>query len=263
MVKSRTESPRIFTPEYYARMRDLEAASWWNDAMRDIESMLLDRARIESRGFFVDAGCASGQTMVWFLRDHPDWKGIGFDIAVEGLDFARDNGLNVSRATALQLPLRDSSVDLIISLDTLQHLPLDGGDTSALREFFRVLRPGGVLLLRTNAQSFPRARDDKEFSFRKYDAHTLRRKLSAVGFDVRILGRCNALLGLAEISRELKASREMKSDYHGILAKPESRSGFLDGLKKGWLRLEGRAVAAGFSLPLGRTILALAEKPAR
>lgn len=263
MAKRLNDSPLIFTAEYYARMRELEAASWWNAAMRDIESTLLSRSRIPSTGLFVDVGCGSGQTMAWFLRDHQHWKGIGFDVAADGLDFARNNGLHVSRATALQLPLPENSVDLIISLDTLQHLPLDGGDASALREFLRALRPHGFLLLRTNAQSFPRARDDREFSFRKYETHTLRRKLLDAGFDVRILGRCNALLGLAEIPRELNASRQMKSDYHGILAKPEPRSGFLDGLKKAWLRLEGRAVAAGVSLPLGRTILALAEKPAR
>src|SRR4030095_5096768 len=28
-------TPRIFTPEYYARMRELETSGWWNAAMRD------------------------------------------------------------------------------------------------------------------------------------------------------------------------------------------------------------------------------------
>ncbi|MFN2602133.1 MAG: class I SAM-dependent methyltransferase [Gemmatimonadaceae bacterium] len=252
---------RIFTPDYYARMRELEATSWWNEAMRDIAGMLIDRARIPSSGIFVDAGCASGQTMNWFVRRHPGWRGIGFDIAADGLEFAHKTGLRVSQATALSVPLRNNSVDLVISCDTLQHLPLDGGDASALREFFRVLRPGGALLLRTNAQSFPRAREDKEFSFRKYDPRSLRAKLFDAGFLTRVLGRCNAVLGLAEIPRELRAARTASGDYHGILAQPGGSLSVLDGLKKAWLRFEGRAVLAGLSLPLGRTLVVLAEKP--
>ena len=39
-------APRIFTPEYYARMRDLEDASWWNAGMRDVAALLLDTARL-------------------------------------------------------------------------------------------------------------------------------------------------------------------------------------------------------------------------
>lgn len=254
-------SPRIFTPEYYARMRELEATSWWNEGMRDIAKMLLDHARLPPTGIFVDVGCGTGQTMDWFLRGHPGWKGIGFDIAADGLQFAHEADLRVSQANALYLPLSDASVDLIVSLDTLQHLPLDGGDASALREFFRVLRPAGVLLVRTNAQSCPRAREDKEFSFRKYEPHALRTKLFDAGFLIRILGRCNAVLGLAEIPRELRAAKNSSGDYHGILATPKPRSGFADRLKKAWLRFEGRAVAAGLSLPLGRTLFVLAEKP--
>ena len=242
-------------------MRELEATSWWNEGMRDIAEMLLDRSRIPSSGIFIDAGCGTGQTMDWFVRRYPGWKGIGLDIALDGLEFAHEAGLPVSQATTLRLPLADNSVDLVISLDTLQHLPLDGGDASALREFFRVLRPGGALLLRTNAQSFPRAQDDKEFSFRKYEPRSLRAKLFDAGFLTRVLGRCNAVLGLAEIPRELRAARNTSGDYHGILAQPRRRSGFVDRVKKAWLRLEGRAVAVGLSLPLGRTLFVLAEKP--
>ena len=36
-----TEPPSIFTPEYYARMRELEQGSSWNAGMRDIAALLL------------------------------------------------------------------------------------------------------------------------------------------------------------------------------------------------------------------------------
>lgn len=87
----------------------------------------------------------------------------------------------------------------------------------------------------------------------------MRSRLTDAGFDIRVLGRCNALLGLAEIPRELAAARH-ESGYHGILSKPNRAVGIAQRVKRGWLRLEGRALAAGLSLPLGRTPFALCKK---
>lgn len=228
--------------------------------MRDIAEMLLHRSRIPDTGVLLDAGCGSGQTMSWFLGQHPRWTTIGLDVATDGLQAARGDLLPVCCASTLHLPLADKTVDLVVSLDVLQHLPLDGGDATALEEFFRVMRPGGTLLVRTNAQSFPRTRDDKEFSFRKYEPEDLRRRLSEAGFEILVLGRCNALLGLAEIPRELGAARRQGAGYHGVLAEPSRSAGISHKLKRGWLKLEGRALTSGLSLPLGRTLFALCKK---
>jgi SAM-dependent methyltransferase len=252
-----TAPPRIFTPEYYARMRDLESVSWWNAGMRDIAARLLDKAQLPARGAVLDAGCGSGQTMLWFLSAHPDWIATGIDISPEPLAAARAARVSVQRASALELPFAQGAFDLVIALDLLQHLPLDGGDAKALSEFRRVLRPRGVLLIRTNAQSFPRTRDDPEFSYRKYERDRLGRRLVAAGFEIVILGKVNSLLGLAEIPRELRAKRSGSPSYTGLLSVPEEKPGIAHLLKKGWLELEGRATAAGWQLPFGRTIFAL------
>lgn len=238
-------------------MRELETSSWWNEGMRDIAGMLLARAHLPAKGLMVDIGSGAGQTMSWFLASHPEWQSIGIDISLDALALARQNNLPVCQATALRSPLADSSAQLVISLDVLQHLPLDGGDSEALAEFARILSPRGVLLLRTNAQSIPRTEDDKEFSFRKYDPKMLRRRLVAAGFDVELLGRCNAVLGLAEIPREVRAARHQKHDYHGILAGPSRNPAVVHSLLRNWLRFEGRAMIAGIPLPLGRTLFAL------
>lgn len=255
--RSKLNAPRIFTPGYYARMRDLENVSWWNAGMRDIAGMLLDRVEIGETGAMLDAGCGSGQTMSWFLRANPKWSAVGVDVATDGLTAARESGLVVQRASVLELPFGDDTFDVVITLDVLQHLPLDGGDVKALKEFARVLRPGGTLLIRTNAQSFPRVSDDRQHSYRKYEACELGNRLAAARFDVRILGRVNALLGLAEIPRELRAKREGSPAYLGILAQPRSEHGAIRALKQGWLKLEGRALAVGWQLPFGRTIFAV------
>jgi SAM-dependent methyltransferase len=246
----------IFTPEYYARMRENEADGWWNAGMRGVAEMLLADAGLPQAGVLLDVGCGSGQTMRWFLRDRPRWRAAGLDVAGEGLHAARSLGQAVSRASALALPHADASADLVVTLDVIQHLPLGGGDRAALAEMRRVLRPGGWLLLRTNAQAFPRTTDDPAHDFHKYEPGELRAKLEGAGFRVHRLSRLNAMLGLAEIPREWRATRRRGAGYHGILT-GAPRHGRLDPLLAAWLRLEGRAVRHGWRLPLGRAIVAL------
>lgn len=250
-------APRIFTPDYYSRMSALESDSWWNAAMRDTAARLLAEADLPAEGLALDVGCGSGQTMSWLRTLHPAWRFTGIDIALEGLRAARAGREDVARASALRLPFPTGCADLVVTLDVVQHLPLPVGDLEALAEMRRVLRPGGWLLLRTNAQAFPRTDDDPAAQFRKYDERSLQAKLQAAGFEPVRLSRINAVLGLAEIPRELRARRASRTaGYHGLLAEPRGR-GSVDQLKRWWLRIEGRAVALGIRLPIGRTILSL------
>ena len=252
------KGPTIFTSEYYARMRELESDGWWNAGMRDVAAKMLLDAELPSTGTVLDVGCGSGQTMAWFLASHPGWRATGIDVAPHGLRAARSLGLrDVLLASALDLPFGAATVDLAITLDVVQHLPLGGGDVAALREIRRVLKPGGYLFLRTNAQAFPHASDDPAYDFHKFRPAELRAKLQAAGFSVLRLSRLNALLGLAEIPRELRATRSDGVGYHGILARPSGSRSMATTLKRSWLRLEGAAVRRGWRLPLGRTIVGL------
>lgn len=257
-----TDAPRIFADDYYQRMRLLESASWWNAGMRDIAAALLDRAGLGDRGILLDIGCGSGQTMTWFMDRHRGWTAVGLDIAQEGVTAAKAAGLAVVTGNALQLPFDDESCDLLVTLDVLQHVPLARGDTTAISEMHRVLRPGGVLFVRTNCQSIPRTTDDPANDFRKYEPGDLRAMLLSAAFEVITLSRANALLGFAEVAREIRATRHGGKGYHGLLAVPGSPGGLAYSAKRAVLRMEARLIKAGIELPFGRSIVALCRKPA-
>jgi SAM-dependent methyltransferase len=76
---------------------------------------------------------------------------VGVDIDPAAVERARDYYRGVARARFVEgsvasLPLADASVDLVVSFETVEHLPATE-QPRMIGEFARVLAPGGLLLL--------------------------------------------------------------------------------------------------------------------
>lgn len=76
---------------------------------------------------------------------------VGVDIAPEAVAHARATYANVARlrfeaGSAAALPLADASVDMVVSFETIEHLPPDD-QPRMIREIARVLTPGGIVVL--------------------------------------------------------------------------------------------------------------------
>lgn len=77
----------------------------------------------------------------------------GMLAALRSLTAELDLNASVSHADAMELPFPDATFDLVFANHMLYHVP---EPATAIREFRRVLRPGGVLVAATNGEGHMR-----------------------------------------------------------------------------------------------------------
>jgi SAM-dependent methyltransferase len=89
-----------------------------------------------------DIGCSTGYLLADLRSRLPDATLIGVDLVASGLRKAHTHVPDalLVHADACSLPLKDSSMDGVVSANLLEHVP---DDRRALAEIFRILRPGG------------------------------------------------------------------------------------------------------------------------
>lgn len=157
----------------------LEAEYWWFVGRRSIIGRLLARFP----GYVplaVDVGCGSGRNLE-VLAPHAR-SVIGADRSPAAARLTAARQFPVIQADGNLLPLAGQSVDLLTALDVLEHME---DDIQTLREFHRVLRPGGRLLLAVPAYRFLWSEHDEALRHRRrYLASELHIKLTNTGFDV-------------------------------------------------------------------------------
>src|SRR4029079_10900978 len=92
----------------------------------------------------LDCGCGTGNNLLMLRRYG---RSYGIDLNWSGLQYARSRGeRHVARATAGMLPFGGERFDLVTSFDVLYSLP-DDVERDAIREMYRVLKPGGTLIV--------------------------------------------------------------------------------------------------------------------
>ena len=203
-MKETLEAPQIFELDYYQRLHDIEEQHGWAQGLRDAMDALLQPALNGKRLRVLDVGCGTGFLMGYLKRYPLDGEVVGIDISPYALQFCRQRGANaLSIAGATHLPFPTSSFDLIICIDTIQHLTPAGADLVAVKEFARLLRPGGLLYLRTNSARGHRPLEGADPNqYRRYYLTELKSMLAQTGLQTVRATYLNAIPGLWGMVRE-------------------------------------------------------------
>jgi dolichol-phosphate mannosyltransferase len=137
LLASRKLRSSIRSADYDERAFDswILPQRWWQRARYRIIVGWADRD-----GRVLDAGCGSSR----IFEALPGAVGIDLDRGV--LRYRRALGNPLVCATTTALPLRDASFDQVLSSQVIEHVDYD---ENIFREFFRVLRPDGTLILGT------------------------------------------------------------------------------------------------------------------
>ncbi|MGH3744833.1 MAG: class I SAM-dependent methyltransferase, partial [Mycobacteriales bacterium] len=126
--------------ERFAIVHDAASA---RRALAEVEQLL--GRPLRTGEVVLDAGCGTGWLAAGLRRARPDVTVIGSDLSAGMLSRARTaGGRPLVQADSTVLPLAAGSVDVLVCRGVLHHLP---DVAAALREWRRVLRPDGAVVL--------------------------------------------------------------------------------------------------------------------
>lgn len=140
-------------PQYIAGVYN-ECAEEYAEAFHNQATVAVDLPRLErlvdlsgaAQGLALDVGCGSGMHYEFFAGKGFSW--VGIDVASGMLAAGRCRGVTglLTQADATALPVRTGAADVVVALESLVHMGINGL-RRALAEIRRVLRPGGYALL--------------------------------------------------------------------------------------------------------------------
>jgi ubiquinone/menaquinone biosynthesis C-methylase UbiE len=229
---------------------------WFRGFRRFVAPLLLEAARGLPSPAILDCGCGTGNNLT-MLRKYG--RPVGIDLTWTGLAFAHARGeRGVAQASATKLPFGDARFDVVTSFDVIYALQ-DADEAAALNEMFRVLRPGGHLVLNVAAMDILKGNHSVlSGEVRRYSRRSLTDRLTRTGFSVRRISYTNAtILPAVAGIRLLQRVSGHEESQEEIAVPPAPVNAVLSAA----LALEAAALRV-VNMPFGSSLLALAQKPA-
>ena len=239
-------------------LAQLEEKSFWFNHRNDI--IVSAFQRFPPPGSVLDVGGGNGYVSLALKR-------AGFEPTVvepgpDGARTARERGLDVIEASFQKILIEPESIAAIGAFDVIEHIE---DDRSALVGFRDALAPGGRVYLTVPAYSWLSSCDDEVAGhFRRYTVSRLRDRVEEVGFTplyATYLFACliAPLFALRTVPSALGLRRNLTPEQ--AAAEHAPLRGLTRGVLNPLLALERRTIAKGGRVPLGTSVLLIAEKP--
>lgn len=202
----------------------------------------------------VDCGCGVGTN---FELLHPIGRPVGIELTAAGAATAAAMA-PVARADITRLPFPSDDFDLATSFDVMQCIE---GDTAAVREMARVVRPGGWVVVSMAALDILYGDHSEVWEeFRRYTPATARRLIEGAGLHVERVEFMFAslfplMLGVRLVQRALRPLRSQPA--HSDISVPW----WPLNTALTWLVSGEAALSRRFPMPIGSSLLVVARKP--
>lgn len=176
----------------YASLNALEGEHWWFVARRRLINHLIARhIRLPAAARILEAGCGTGGNLA-LLAAHGKVDALEYDAEARGIAAAR----GAARVAPGRLPdaigFGDTTYDLIVLLDVLEHIDEDGATLAALKAR---LAPGGRILLTVPASPWLWSEHDVlHHHKRRYSSAALDSVAHEAGLQIVQRGHFNSLL---------------------------------------------------------------------
>lgn len=159
----------------------VETFHWWFVVRRKLLRFLLSSVNIPRNSLVLDVGCGTGSNLRTLIS--AGLNPVGLDRSSFALKLVRSKEtLPLLVGDLNSLPIKTSSVGLIIAMDIFEHLENDSGGISGC---YRVLREGGILILTVPAfNSLWGIQDVVTGHKRRYSKKEITNKLKGGGFDL-------------------------------------------------------------------------------
>lgn len=240
-------------PDEYRKMAGVEDAMWYYRALHRHVTRSLTRALPVAPARVLDAGCGTGGLLRRLRAAQPAWALTGLDFSPIACELARERtGGEIVQGSIAALPFADATFDAVVSCDVVCQVT---DPAQAAREFHRVLRPGGTVVLTMPAYQWMHSYHDKEVgNLRRYTRSEVNALLLAASFVIVSSTYWNTLLfPLAVLRRKFLPPAAPASDVGRYPALVEAGFNALMAVEHGWL-------GAGGSLPFGSSVLTVALK---
>lgn len=133
---------------------------------------------------YLDVGCSSGHMLEIILKDFPNVHAVGTDYFSEGLMYCHQRlpDIPLFQMDLVDCKFSDNLFDAVTCLNVLEHIK---DDEAALKQLFRIVKPGGKLVVTVPmGRSLYDIYDQVHYHIRRYEANELIDKVQSAGFSI-------------------------------------------------------------------------------